>query len=92
MDNTNSLAQTKWNCKYHIVFAPKYRGKVIFGEKKVESGKMLKQLCEWKGVKIDEAEICPDHVHRLAALCDLYMTHSCLLGCFCCCATSLYLM
>ena len=65
MDNTNSLAHTKWNCKYHIVFAPKYRRKVFFGEKKVEIGKILRQLCEWKGIKIIEAEICPDHVHML---------------------------
>ena len=63
MDNTNSLAHTKWNCKYHIVFAPKYRRKVFFGEKEVEIGKILRQLCEWKGVKIIEAEVCPDHVH-----------------------------
>ena len=65
MDNTNRLAHTKWNCKYHIVFAPKYRRKVFFGEKKVEIGKILRQLCEWKGIKIIEAEICPDHVHML---------------------------
>ena len=65
MDNTNSLAHTKWNCKYHIVFAPKYRRKVFFGEKKVEIGRILRQLCEWKGIKIIEAEICPDHVHML---------------------------
>ena len=65
MDNTNSLAHTKWNCKYHIVFAPKYRRKVFFGEKKVEIGKILRQLCEWKGIKIIKAEICPDHVHML---------------------------
>ena len=65
MDNTNSLAHTKWNCKYHIVFAPKYRRKVFFGEKKVEIGKILRQLCEWKGIKIIEAKICPDHVHML---------------------------
>ena len=65
VDNTNSLAHTKWNCKYHIVFAPKYRRKVFFGEKKVEIGKILRQLCEWKGVKIIEAEVCPDHVHML---------------------------
>ena len=65
MGNTNSLAHTQWNCKYHIVFAPKYRRKVFFGEKKVEIGKILRQLCEWKGIKIIEAEICPDHVHML---------------------------
>ena len=48
MNDTNSLAHTKWNCKYHIVFAPKYRRKVFFGEKRREIGKILRQLCEWK--------------------------------------------
>jgi putative transposase len=65
MDNTNRQAYTKWICKYHIVFAPKYRRKVFFGEKKVVIGKILRQLCEWKEIKIIEAEICPDHVHML---------------------------
>ena len=46
-----SLAHSKWNCKYHIVFAPKYRRKVFYGEKKVAIGKILRQLCEWKGIK-----------------------------------------
>ena len=64
----NSLAHTKWNCKYHIVFAPKYRRKVFFGEKKREIGKILRQLCEWKGVAIKEAEICPEHVHMLVEI------------------------
>ena len=65
MSDINSLAHTKWNCKYHVVFAPKYRRKVFFGEKKREIGEMLRKLCDWKGVKIVEAEICPDHVHML---------------------------
>ena len=63
MNDTNSLAHTKWNCKYHIVFAPKYRRKVFFGEKRREIGKILRQLCEWKGVKVIAAEACPDHIH-----------------------------
>ena len=63
MNDTNSLAHTKWNCKYHIVFAPKYRRKVFFGEKRREIGKILRQLCEWKKVNIVEAEVCPDHIH-----------------------------
>ena len=63
MNDTNSLSHTKWNCKYHIVFAPKYRRKVFYGEKRREIGKILRQLCEWKKVKIVEAEVCPDHVH-----------------------------
>ena len=61
----NSLAHTKWICKYHIVFAPKYRRKVFYGEKRIAIGKILRQLCEWKDVNIVEAEMCPDHVHML---------------------------
>ena len=63
-----SLAHTKWNCKYHIVFAPKYRRKVFYSQKKREIGKILRQLCEWKGVKILEAEVCPDHIHMLVEI------------------------
>ena len=58
-----SLAHTCWNCKYHIVFAPKYRRKEFYGLKRLEIGKILRQLCEWKGITIHEAEVCPDHVH-----------------------------
>ena len=65
MDDTKSLAHTKWNCKYHIVFAPKYRRKIIFGKLKVEIGKILRELCNWKQVNIIEAEMCIDHVHML---------------------------
>ena len=68
MNDINSLSHTKWNCKYHIVFAPKYRRKVFYKEKRVEVGKILRQLCEWKGVKIVEAEVCPDHVHMLVKI------------------------
>ena len=63
MNDTNSLSHTRWNCKYHIVFAPKYRRKVFYGQKKREIGKILRQLCDWKQVKIVEAEVCPDHIH-----------------------------
>ena len=52
MNDINSLSHTKWNCKYHIVFAPKFRRKVFYREKKAAIGKILRQLCEWKGVKI----------------------------------------
>ena len=65
MNDTNSLAHTKWNCKYHIVFGPKYRRKVFFDEKRREIGKILRQLCEWKKAAIVEAEVCPDHIHML---------------------------
>ena len=61
----NSLAHTTWNCKYHIVFAPKYRRKVFFNQKRLEIGAILRSLCEWKEVNIIEAEVCPDHVHML---------------------------
>jgi putative transposase len=56
----NSLAHTKWNCKYHIVFAPKYRKQVIYGKLKKDIGQILRQLCERKGVEIIEAEACKD--------------------------------
>ncbi len=63
--NSNSLAHTSWNCKYHLVFAPKYRRKVFFGQKRREIGAILRQLCEWKGIRIIEAEVCVDHIHML---------------------------
>ena len=65
---TNSLAHTKWNCKYHIVFAPKYRRKVFFNEKREAIREIIKTLCDWKGVEIIEGEICPDHIHLLLAI------------------------
>ena len=61
----NSLAHTMWECKYHIVFAPKYRRKAFYGNRRLEIGKILRKLCEWKGVNIIEAEVCVDHVHML---------------------------
>jgi len=64
-DNNISLAHTLWNCKYHVVFAPKYRRKVFYGSKRLEIGAILRRLCEFKGVTIIEAEVCPDHVHML---------------------------
>lgn len=63
LNDINSLSHTRWNCKYHIVFAPKYRRKVFYKEKKAAIGKILRQLCEWKGVRIIEAEACPNHIH-----------------------------
>lgn len=64
----NSLAHTKWNCKYHIVFAPKYRRKIIYGKLKIEIGSILRELCRWKQVNIIEAELCPDHIHMLVEI------------------------
>ena len=68
MKDTSSLAHTTWNCKYHIVFAPKYRRRVIYGKIKDNIGKILRKLCEWKGVTILEAEACPDHIHMLVEI------------------------
>lgn len=66
--DTDSLSHTQWNCKYHIVFAPKYRRQVIYGKIKVDIGKMLRKLCEIKGVEILEAEACKDHIHMLISI------------------------
>ena len=67
-DDINSLAHSKWNCKYHVVFAPKYRRMVIYSKIKVDIGKILRKLCEQKGIEIIEAELCPDHIHMLIAI------------------------
>ena len=68
MNDNKSLAHTTWNCKYHIVFAPKFRRKEFYGERKEEIGKILRELCNWKQVNIIEAEICPDHIHMLVEI------------------------
>ncbi|MDD3171523.1 MAG: IS200/IS605 family transposase [Bacilli bacterium] len=65
MNDNHSLSHTQWNCKYHVVFAPKYRRKTMYGMKRLEIGQMLRKLCEWKSVNLIEAEVCPDHVHML---------------------------
>lgn len=67
-DDINSLAHSRWNCKYHVVFAPKYRRMVIYHQIKVDIGKILRKLCEQKGIEIIEAELCPDHIHMLIAI------------------------
>ncbi|MFJ7374425.1 IS200/IS605 family transposase [Lysinibacillus capsici] len=67
MDN-KSFAHTTWNCKYHIVFAPKYRRQIIYGQIKADIGRILRQLCERKGVEIIEATACPDHIHMLVSI------------------------
>jgi len=68
MNDINSLAHTTWNCKYHIVFASKYRRRVIYGQIYREIGAILRSLCEWKKVNIVEAEMCKDHVHMLVEI------------------------
>jgi len=68
MKDKNSLAHTSWNCKYHIVFAPKYRRRVIYGQIREDIGKTLRLLCARKEINIIEAECCPDHVHMLVEI------------------------
>lgn len=64
----NSLSHTKWRCKYHIVFAPKYRRQAIYGKSRKDIGSILRELCTRKGIEIIEAELCPDHVHMLVEI------------------------
>ena len=64
----DSLSHTKWNFKYHLVFAPKYRRQAIYGKVKEDIGRMLRKLCEYKEVEILEAEACPDHIHMLVTI------------------------
>ena len=66
--DVKSLAHTKWNCKYHVVFAPKYRRKVFYNEKKEAIREIIRTLCQWKGVEIIEVEVCPDHIHLLLSI------------------------
>lgn len=66
--SNNSLAHTKWECKYHIVFAPKYRRQVIYNKLRKDIGQILRSLCERKEVEIIEAECCPDHIHMLVRI------------------------
>ena len=68
MDDNHSLSHSKWNCKYYIVFAPKYRRQIIYGQIKADIGKILWQLCEQKKVNIIEAEACPNHIHMLVEI------------------------
>ena len=68
MNDNESLAHTTWNCKYHLVFAPKYRRREIYGKLRADIGKILRILCERKGIEIIEAECCPDHVHMLVKI------------------------
>ena len=65
---SDSLSHTTWNCKYHIVFAPKYRRQIVYGKIKTDVGRILRTLCEQKKVEIIEAEACPDHIHMLVSI------------------------
>ncbi len=66
--DTNSLAHTTWECKYHLVFAPKYRRQIIYGKLKTDVAQILSTLCKRKGIEIIEAECCKDHVHMLVRI------------------------
>ena len=68
MNDTSSLSHTKWNCKYHIVFTPKYRRQAIYSKIKADIGKIIRKLCEVKKVEILEANACPDHIHLLVKI------------------------
>ena len=68
MNDTNSLSHSKWNCKYHIVFAPKYRRQEIYRQLKKDIGAILRQLSKQKQVEIIEAEACPDHIHMFVSI------------------------
>ena len=68
MRQNNSLVHTAWNCKYHIVFASKYRRQIIYGKYKASIGQIFLLLCERKGIEIHEAEACPDHIYMLVSI------------------------
>lgn len=68
MDDDLSLSHTRWNCKYHIVFIPKYRRKEIYGKLRSDIGQIIRQLCLYKGVEIMEAHAMPDHIHMLVRI------------------------
>ncbi|HPD00052.1 MAG TPA: IS200/IS605 family transposase [Acetivibrio sp.] len=64
----NTLSHTTWECKYHLVFVAKYRRQVIYGKIKQDIGRILRELCERKGIEIIEAELCKDHIHMLVRI------------------------
>ena len=64
----NSLSHTRWECKYHIVFAPKYRRQIVYGRLRDDIGKTLRTLCDRKGIEIIEAELCIDHIHMFVRI------------------------
>ena len=72
LNDAHSLSHTKWNCKYHVVFAPKYRRMEIYGKIRKDIGVIIRRLCEQKGIEIIEAEACPDHIHMLVEIAPKY--------------------
>ena len=75
-NKTDSLAHTKWMCKYHIVFTPKYRRKVIYNQIRKDIGEIMQELCKYKGVDIIEGHMMPDHVHTLLSIPPKYSVSS----------------
>ncbi len=75
-NDIKSLSHTTWNCKYHIVFAPKYRRKEFYESRREEVGRIFRQLCEWKGIKLLEGEVCREHVHMLLEIPPKYSVSS----------------
>ena len=67
-NQANSLSHMKWMCKYHIVFTPKYRRKIIYNQYRDSLGEIFRQLCSYKGVEIIEGHLMPDHVHMLVSV------------------------
>jgi len=66
--DSSSLSHTRWKCQYHIVFIPKYRRKVMYGNVKADVREVLKKLCEFKKVEIVEGAVCADHVHLCVSI------------------------
>ena len=75
-NKSDSLAHTKWMCKYHIVFSPKYRRKVIYNQIRTDIGEILRTLCQYKGIEIQEGHLMPDHVHLLMSIPPKYSVSS----------------
>ena len=73
---TKSLAHTKWMCKYHIIFTPKYRRKIVYNELRKSIVEILRDLCKWKGVEIIEGSAQPDHIHLLVKIPPKYSVSS----------------
>ena len=71
-----SLSHTKWMCKYHVVFTPKYRRKVIYNQIRSDLGEIFRRLCQYKGIEIIEGHLMPDHVHMLLAIPQKYSVSS----------------
>ena len=68
MMTSNKLSHTVWECKYHVVWVPKYRRKIVYGRLRKEIGYILRKLCEYKGIAIIEATACGDHIHMCLSI------------------------